>query len=100
MTIAWRIRLLLAAITFTASELLLATMPARSPFDWGVAIIGYIALAALLLDMAARLRLRDTNGILALGGIYGIINGLLLTSQATLADFPRTFFTRALGGKR
>lgn len=95
---AWRARLLLALALIFGSEVLLWTDPTgRLPGDWIPLIVGYVATAALLLDLAARFRVRNLFGLLALAGIYGLLNGLLLNPDTALVDVPRTLFTRVLG---
>jgi hypothetical protein len=95
---AWRLRLLLAAMLLFGSEILLWIDPAgRNILDWLLLAIGYIAIASLLLDLAVRFRVRNVFGLLALSGIYGLLNGLLLNPETALADMPRTLFTRVLG---
>ncbi|MBI1259527.1 MAG: hypothetical protein GC204_18830 [Chloroflexi bacterium] len=94
----WSLRLLLAALLFFCSEILLWTNPpSRNLFDWLLLLVGYIALSALLLEIAARYRLRDVYGLLMLAGVYGMMNGLILNPQSALIDVPRTLLTRALG---
>lgn len=94
----WRIRLLLAALLLFGSEILLWTVPTdRNFLDWIPLVIGYIALASLLLELATRFRVRNVFGLLALAGIYGLLNGLLLNPESTLTDVPRTLFTRVTG---
>ncbi len=95
---SWSIRLLLAALLGFASEVLLWTSPTTRPiFDWGLLALGYLALSSLLLELAARFRLRDVFGLLALAGIYGMLNGLILNPDSALIDVPRTLITRAMG---
>lgn len=94
----WRLRLLLAVALLFGSEVLLWTAPVeRSLLDWLPLILGYTAVATLLLDLAARFRVRNIFGLLALAGIYGLLNGLLLNPETALIDVPRTLFTRVLG---
>ena len=94
----WMLRALLAGLLLFASEILLWTNPpGRTPQDWALLIPGYLALAALLLDFAARYRIRDVYGLLALAGVYGLLNGLLLNPQTALADVPLTWATRVMG---
>lgn len=89
---------LLATLLAFCSEILLWTSPpARSLLDWLLLALGYLALSALLLETAARFRLRDIFGLLTLAGIYGLLNGLLLNPQSALIDIPRTLITRAMG---
>ncbi|NWF69394.1 MAG: hypothetical protein HXY40_09935 [Chloroflexi bacterium] len=95
----WLLRLLLAALLIFASEVLLWTnILSRPPEEWLLRLIGYIALAALLLDLAERYRIREIYDVLPLTGIYGLCAGLLLHPQMALADFPRTLMTRVMGG--
>jgi hypothetical protein len=94
----WILRALLAGLLLFASEILLWTNPpGRAPQDWALLIPGYLALASLLLDFAARYRVRDVYGLLALAGVYGLLNGLLLNPQTALADVPLTWATRVMG---
>jgi hypothetical protein len=90
--------LLLAALLFFGSEILLWTNPpSRNLIDWLLLIVGYVALSALLLEIAARYRLRDVYGLLMLAGVYGMANGLILNPQSALSDIPRTLISRAMG---
>jgi hypothetical protein len=94
----WRPRLLLAVALLFGSQILLWTDPTRLPLiDWLALTVGYTATAALLLDLAVRFRIRNIFGVLALVGIYGLLNGLLLNPDTALADMPRTLFTRVMG---
>jgi hypothetical protein len=94
----WIFRALLANLLLFASEILLWTNPpGRTPNDWLVLILAYLALAALLLDFAERYRIRDVYGLLALAGVYGLLNGLILNPQTALADVPLTWATRVMG---
>ncbi len=95
----WVLRALLAAVLAFASEVLLWTTPnARDLVVWAILAVGYLALATALLDIAARFRWRDLFGLMALAGVYGLVNALLLNPTSAFVDFPRTFFTRAMGG--
>ena len=95
----WALRLLLAILLLFGSDILLWTNPDdRSLPAWGVLIIGYLALSTLMLDLAARFRVRDVYGAMALFGIYGLLAAALLHPETALADAPRTIATRALGG--
>ncbi|MCZ2094837.1 MAG: hypothetical protein LC121_00940 [Anaerolineae bacterium] len=95
---SWLVRLLLAALLAFCSEIVLWTNPpSRSLIDWMLLALGYAALSALLLEIAARYRLRDAFGALTLAGVYGMLNGLLLNPHSALIDVPRTLLTRAMG---
>lgn len=84
-------------LAFGSEVLLWPHWPARSALDWALLAPGYLALATVLLAAAARFRLRDLFGLMALAGVYGILAGLLLHPASSLADVPRTWFTRVMG---
>jgi hypothetical protein len=91
-------RLVLGALLLVGLELLPWALPrSRSPLEWPLLLAGATALAALLLDVASRLRLRDGFGVLALAGLAGVTAALLLNPGYALASPPATWFTRALG---
>jgi hypothetical protein len=91
-------RLVLGALLLVGLELLPWAHPgARSPLEWPLLLAGTTALAALLLDGAARLRMRDGFGVLALAGLAGVAAALLFNPDYALANPPATWFTRALG---
>lgn len=93
-------RLLLAALLFFGSDVLLWTNPpGYTPLEWLVHIVGHIAMSALLLDLALHFRARNLFGLLALAGIYGLCASLLLHPTITLADLPASLFARALGAQ-
>lgn len=97
---AWLVRSLLAASLLFATEILLWADPSgRAVADWPRLIVGYLALAALLLDLMARYRVRDVFGLLVLTGFYGLLTSLLLNPQIALVDVPRTWATRVLGAQ-
>mgnify|MGYP000350740291 CR=1 FL=1 len=96
----WALRLLLATLLFFGAELLLWINPLQhSALEWALRIVGYIALATLMLDFAVRYRIREVYDALVLAGIYGLSVGLLLQPQTSLADYPRTLMTRVMGGQ-
>lgn len=88
-------RLLLAALLWFASVILLWT-PTPNLSDW-LALVGYYAISALLLDLASRHRARDLYALLTLAGIYGLLAALFIHPATALTDMPRTLFTRAMG---
>lgn len=93
-------RLLLAVLLAFFSEILLWTNPpTRLLSDWVLLALGYVALSGLLLEIAARYRLRDAFGLLTLAGVYGMLNGLILNPHWALIDVPRTLISRAMGGQ-
>jgi hypothetical protein len=91
-------RLRLAALWAFGSEILLWTLPERTALvDGAAAALGYLALAALLLDLGVRFRVRGVYGLLGLAGIYALGYSLLINPASAFADLPRTLFTRVLG---
>ena len=99
-TRSWLARCWLAGLLLAASEIILWNHPTgRTPLDWLLLVGGYVGLSALLLDFAARYRVRDVFGVLALAGLYGLLNSLLLNPEAALADVPRTWATRVMGAQ-
>lgn len=94
-------RVLLAACLAFCSEVVLwsggLTREPRSALETPLLIVGYLALAALLLDLLTRYRVRDLFGVLTLAGIYGLLGGVLLNPAMALADVPRTLLTRVMG---
>ncbi|MCU0514262.1 MAG: hypothetical protein MUE40_17035 [Anaerolineae bacterium] len=94
----WALRLLLAALFVFGGEVLVWTeMQTLTLPEVLLRGAGYIALAVLVLDLAARYRIRDLYDSMALLCVYGLAAGLLLTPELAFADFPRTFVTRVLG---
>lgn len=94
----WLLRGLVAALFLLVSEILLWNRPAeRDLLEWLLLAAAYLALAALILDLALRYRVHDLFSLLALAGIYSLLNGLLINPQTALADVPRTWVTRLLG---
>lgn len=95
---AWLARLLLAACLAYGSEILLWNDPlARTPLDLLLLSLGYVALAALLLDLLTRWRVRDLFGLMTVAGVYGLLSALLLNPAVTLFDAPRTVVSRVMG---
>ncbi len=95
---SWTLRLLLAALLAFASHVILWT-PIPGIIDAVLLALGYLALSSLLLEIAARYRLRDLFGLLTLAGIAGMANGLILNPQSALIEVPRTLISRAMGGQ-
>lgn len=95
---AWQHRLWLAGLFFFGSEIILWTNTQREWVEWLLIAGGYLALAALTLEAAAFFRARSVFEALALAGMVGLANGLLLNPTTALIDLPRTLVTRAMGG--
>jgi hypothetical protein len=96
---AWIARILLATLFFFGSEILLWIDPsARSVSDWALLVVGYIALATLILDLAVRYRIRDIYDAMLVTAIYGLLAGILLNPVTSFADVPATLVSRVMGG--
>ncbi|MCC6617063.1 MAG: hypothetical protein IT320_26560 [Anaerolineae bacterium] len=94
----WLLRFLLGALLLFGSEILLWNIPyTQDALSWARAVLGHILIAALLLDLAARYRVRDVFGALLLAGVFATLNALTISPQTTLYDIPRTLVTRVLG---
>jgi hypothetical protein len=95
---AWLQRLWLAGLFFFGSEIILWTNIQREWSEWLLIGGGYLALAALTLETAAFFRARSIFEALALAGMVGLVNGMLLNPGTALIELPRTLVTRAMGG--
>src|SRR5262249_21361831 len=88
----WLVRALLAALLLSGSKILVwVTPPGRTLLDWALLLPGYLALAAILLDLTARYRVRDLFGALTLMGFYSLLAALVLNPHYAYLDVPRTF---------
>lgn len=97
-TQVWLLRVFLAALLFACTQVLIWL----SPLDIQIENVllqlpGYLALAAIMLDLMARYRIRNVYEVMTIIGIYAVLNGLLLNPETALVDFPRTFITRSIG---
>lgn len=98
MSHAFSLRLVFGALLFVGLELIpWATPTARPVWAWPLLLLGYAALASVLLDAAARFRLREGYGVLALAGLAALAAALLFNPGYALANPPLTWFSRALG---
>lgn len=97
---AWLLRALLAALLLFAAEFLLWNDPlGRDPLDWALRLPAYLLLAALLLDVLMRYRVRDLWGAMLALGIYAIGHAVLLNPQRAFALIPDSLLTNALGAQ-
>lgn len=93
-----RLRLLLAALLLFGSEVIFWADPlARPPSEWLLTLLGYLALAAVLLDLADRARIADLPGLMTLAGLYSLGAALVIWPDSAFADVPRTLVTRVMG---
>ncbi len=95
----WGARLSFAAVLLVVSEWGVWQTPIRfGVLDWlGVGVV-YVALAAMMLDLIARLRLRDLPGLMLIAGVYGLLNATLI-SHITARDLPASLLVRPLGAQ-
>lgn len=95
----WGVRALFGVLLLWGADVLLWADVATRPLgEWGLRLIGSMALSTALLDVAVRYRIRDSYDSLALMGGYGLLAGALLAPQFALIDLPRTLLTRVIGG--
>ncbi len=91
-------RLWFGALLLFGSDILIWTDPlALSIVDWLGRGFVCTLIAALLLDLAVRFRIRDIYDSMALIAIGALLIGLLIAPDFAHADFPRTLLTRVLG---
>ncbi|MEM6281947.1 MAG: hypothetical protein AAF787_07120 [Chloroflexota bacterium] len=95
----WLMRLFLAACLFFGSEVLVWTDIARPVWLLLAGIPGYVALAALLLDLAVRFKVRDIFGVLTLAGVYALCAASFIHPAATLNALPTSLITRVMGAQ-
>ncbi|MBL8155946.1 MAG: hypothetical protein JNM70_17340 [Anaerolineae bacterium] len=93
-----RLRLLLAALLVFGSEIIFWADPlSRPPTEWLLTLAGYLALAAVLLDLADCARIADLPGLMTLAGLYSLGAALVIWPNSAFADVPRTLVTRVMG---
>lgn len=96
-TAGWA-RLLLALLFTFFSEIWLWNAPEVRPLAaWLPLLLGYGVVACLCIEVMVRWRTRDIYSLLAVAGLYALLNALLLNPERLLVDFPRTLFTRVMG---
>jgi len=88
-----------AALLLVFSEIIVWQTPtAYDPLDWLALALIYPALAAITLDLVARLNVRDIFSVLLLAGIYGLLDATLI-SHITTSDLPLSLLVRPLGAQ-
>ncbi len=95
----WTTRLLLAACLFFASEVILWTDVARPVWTWPFVVLGYVGVAALLLDLMTRYRVHELFGGLVLAGVYGLLASALLNPAVAFVGLPLSLVTRVMGAQ-
>lgn len=97
-THAWTLRVIFGVALLFGNEILLwQDPPLRSLPDWGLLLLGYIAISAILLDLAVRYRVNDVYLAMLMVCIGALLIGLLINPRLFLADFPRHLLTRVIG---
>ncbi|PJF30322.1 MAG: hypothetical protein CUN52_04270 [Phototrophicales bacterium] len=95
---AWLLRVIFGVALLFGNEILLWQDPNfHSIPEWGLLLAGYIAISAILLDLAVRYRVNDSYMAMLMTCIGALLIGLLLNPQVMLADFPRHLLTRVIG---
>lgn len=94
----WLLRVTFGVMLLFGNEILLwQDPPLRSLPDWGLLLLGYIAISAILLDLAVRYRVNDVYLVMLMTCIGALLIGLLINPRLFLADFPRHLLTRVIG---
>ncbi|MFZ4826752.1 MAG: hypothetical protein ACOYLB_05305 [Phototrophicaceae bacterium] len=94
----WWVRLLGAGVLTFATEGILWWYRTH-PLQESLLIFGlHLALVGLLLDGIVRFKVRELFGELILLGGYVVLAAPLMYPDLTLAELPRTFATRVMGG--
>ncbi|MDZ4669736.1 MAG: hypothetical protein SH821_02600 [Phototrophicales bacterium] len=95
---AWLLRVLFGVMLLFGNEILLWQDPHRHTLpEWGLLVMGYIAIGAITLDLAVRYRVNDVYLAMLMVCIGALFIGLLLNPTLMLADFPRHLLTRVIG---
>jgi hypothetical protein len=70
----------------TLSELVMWQNPLdRSLLDWGVLLVLYVALAAILMDLAVRFQANGLASLLLVSGLYGLVSAAIINHSAFVA---------------
>ncbi|MCU0481031.1 MAG: hypothetical protein MUE54_07445 [Anaerolineae bacterium] len=95
---AWLLRVTFGVALLFGNEILLwQDPPLRSLPDWGLLLLGYIAISAILLDLTVRYRVNDVYLVMLVMCIGALLMGLLMNPRLFFADFPRHLITRVIG---
>lgn len=95
---AWGMRLLVGLTLLVFSELvwLSRDLAAVASGTWATLAALYLLLGALVVDLLARFRVGELFGWLAVAGLYGLLQGALVSATA-FQSLPFSLVTRPLG---
>ena len=93
----WLMRLFFAVCLFWGSEVFVWTDMMRPIGLFILSAVGYVTIAALLLDLMVRFKVREMFGALILAGFYGLCAGFFINPDATLNAMPTSLITRVMG---
>jgi hypothetical protein len=88
----WGLRLLLAIILLTFSELVMwQNPPARNILEWPILLLLYLPLAAILMDLVVRFQANDPPSLLLVSGVYGLGAATIINHSAFSPDLQTLF---------
>lgn len=94
----WAIRIFVAALFIFGDLLFLWSTIPETLTQWVVTITGFIAISAIVLDLATRYRIRDIYDAMVILAMVGLLAALLISPVFSFAKFPNSLLTRVLGG--
>jgi hypothetical protein len=84
----WALRLTLGVMLLTISELVMWQNPtARSPIEWPILLVLYVALASILMDLVVRFQVNSPATLLLVSGICGLVSASIINHSA-FASLP------------
>lgn len=96
---AWGARIGFGVVLLICSEWIVWQTPGEySAPRWIALALLYVALAAITLDLIARLNVHELFSLLLVAGLYGLLNGALV-SHITGRDLPFSLIVRPLGAQ-
>jgi hypothetical protein len=95
----WGTRLSFGALLLVFSEWIVWQTPTEfTALEWAGLAALYLALAALSLDLIERFHVNDVFSVLVLAGLYGLVNGTLISHVVT-RDLPFSLVIRPLAAQ-
>ncbi len=93
----WGLRLVLGVILMTIAELVMwQNPPAYAWFDWPVLLILYVALAAIVMDLAVRFQAHGLARLLMISGLGGLVSATIINRSAFLTP-PYSLIVQGMG---